>query len=110
MAQATARSSTVASRLKPAGKPFLGMLDAVTIDSSPDFSFDGAITVAEATALLRLHRASVARGEARGRRAPAHQVPTQQEVDAILIKRIRMVKRQRAVRAVGDPPPSKGTA
>lgn len=28
------------------------------------------------------------RGEARGRRAPAHQVPTQQEVDAILIKRI----------------------
>lgn len=50
MAQATARSSTVASRLKPAGKPFLGLLDAVTIDSSPDFSFDGAITVAELTA------------------------------------------------------------
>ncbi|WP_062764327.1 hypothetical protein [Sphingopyxis terrae] len=68
------------------------------------------MTVAEATALLRLHRASVARGQARGRRAPAHQVPTQQEVDAILIRRIRMVKRQRAVRAAGDPPTLKDTA
>jgi hypothetical protein len=57
------------------------------------------MTVAEAMALLRLHRASVARGHASGRRAVAHEVATQQEVDAILIERIRMVKRRRGSRA-----------
>lgn len=52
------------------------------------------MTVAEATALLRLHRASVERGHAGGCRSQAREVVTQQEVDAILLKRIQMAKRR----------------
>lgn len=64
------------------------------------------MTVAEATALLRLHRGSVARGHADGRRAAPRDVTTQQEVDAMLIERIRMVKRQRGVRTRKGAAPS----
>jgi hypothetical protein len=56
------------------------------------------MTVAEASAVLRQHRASVAGGTAHRARSSARQVATQQEVDAILIARIRMVKRRRALR------------
>lgn len=52
------------------------------------------MTVAEATALLRLHRVSVGRGQANGRRLQAREVATQQEVDAILLKRIQMARRR----------------
>lgn len=69
------------------------------------------MTVAEAMALLRQHRASVEGGRARGHRAHARHVVTQQEVDAILITRMRMVKDRRRLRAAGGsaaalPPPA----
>lgn len=56
------------------------------------------MSVAEAMAVLRQHRASVEGGQRRGRRPQGRHVATQQEVDAILIQRIRMVKRRRALR------------
>jgi hypothetical protein len=59
------------------------------------------MTVAEAMAVLRQHRASVDGSTARRLRPGARQVATQQEVDAILIQRIRMVKRRRLLRNRG---------
>lgn len=56
------------------------------------------MTVAEAMNVLRQHRPSVERGAVRGRRSAARHIATQQEVDALLIKRIRMVKRRRVLR------------
>lgn len=50
MALANARSVEIAARRKIAGKPFLGMIDAVTVDMPADFSFDGAINNDDATA------------------------------------------------------------
>jgi hypothetical protein len=50
MAQATALPATPAARSKHFGKPFLGLIDAVVVDSPVDFSFDGAITTDEASA------------------------------------------------------------
>ena len=54
------------------------------------------MTVAQAIDIMSKHRESVASGQTRGRRPQARQIATQQETDAVLIKRIRMVKRQRA--------------
>lgn len=48
------------------------------------------MTVAEAMGVLRQHRASVEGSNARRLRPAARQVATQQEVDAILIQRIRI--------------------
>lgn len=55
--------------------------------------------VAQAITLLRQHRASVERGSAVGRRSQPREVATQEDTDAVLIKRIGMVLRQRALRA-----------
>ncbi|MBL8650626.1 MAG: hypothetical protein JNL35_09520 [Sphingopyxis sp.] len=70
------------------------------------------MSVAEAMAVLRQHRASVEGGTARRLRPMARQAATQQEVDAIVIQRIRMVKRRRLLRhrdgsavALPQPPP-----
>lgn len=57
------------------------------------------MTVAQAIALLRQHRASVERGVAVGRRSQPREVATQEETDAVLFRRIAMVLRQRALRA-----------
>ncbi|MGN7930016.1 hypothetical protein [Sphingopyxis sp. 22461] len=57
------------------------------------------MSVAQAIALLRQHRASVERGGATGRRSQPREIATQEETDAVLIKRIGMVLRQRALRA-----------
>jgi len=57
------------------------------------------MTVAQAIDVLRQHRESVLRGQARGRRPQGRQVATQEETDAVLLKRIAMIKRQRARRA-----------
>ncbi len=50
MAQAFAHPAASAARRKYAGKPFLGLIDAVVIDARSDFAFDGAITADDATA------------------------------------------------------------
>jgi hypothetical protein len=50
MAQATALPAATAARNKHFGRPFLGLIDAVVVDSPVDFSFDGAITTDEASA------------------------------------------------------------
>lgn len=57
------------------------------------------MSVVQALALLRQHRASVERGSANGRRSQPREVATQEETDAVLIKRIGMVLHQRALRA-----------
>ena len=57
------------------------------------------MTVEQAMAFLNQHRRSVQQGSARQRRPQARQVATQEETDAVLLKRIAMVKRQRARRA-----------
>jgi hypothetical protein len=51
MAQASARPAAPAARRKPSGTPFLGMIDAVVVDSPVSFPFDGAITTDDATAV-----------------------------------------------------------
>ena len=58
------------------------------------------MTVAQAMDVMSKHRASVERGAARGRRPQARHIATQAETDAVLMKRIAMVERQRA-RAAG---------
>lgn len=72
------------------------------------------MTVEQAIGFLNKHRASIQLGHAKARRSQAREVATQQEVDAILIRRIRMVKRQRR-QLTGDaggqaalPPPRAG--
>jgi hypothetical protein len=50
MAQASARPAASAARRKHIGKPFLGLIDSVVVDSPSDFQFDGAITTDDATA------------------------------------------------------------
>ena len=62
------------------------------------------MTVDQAIRILTIHRESVRQGQARTRKAQARHVATQEETDAALIKRIRMVERQRAAKA---PPPGK---
>ena len=57
------------------------------------------MSVAQTIALLRQHRASVERGGAVGRRSQPREIATQEETDAVLIKRIGMVLRQRTLRA-----------
>lgn len=57
------------------------------------------MSVTQAITLLRQHCASVERGSASGRRSQPREVATQEETDAVLIKRINMVLRQRALRA-----------
>ncbi len=74
------------------------------------------MTVEQAIGFLNKHRASIQLGHAKGRRSQAREVATQQEVDAILIRRIRMVKRQRRQLTGGAdgqaalPPPRAGDA
>jgi hypothetical protein len=67
------------------------------------------MSVTEAIGLLRQHRASVERGGAVGRRSRPCEVATQEETDAVLIKRIGMVLRQRELRAAPAslPPPGR---
>lgn len=50
MAQATARPASTASRRKQTGKPFLGLIDAVLVDTPTEFSFEGEINRDEANA------------------------------------------------------------
>ncbi len=81
------------------------------IEAVDDMEIDEAnepvvkMTVADAAALLRQHRASVERGGARGRRSQIREVATQEETDAVMIKRIQMVLKQRAGRAAKQAPP-----
>lgn len=53
------------------------------------------MSVEQAMALLSLHRRSVQQGQAHRRNPSARHIATQEETDAVLIKRIAMVKRQR---------------
>lgn len=53
------------------------------------------MTVEQAIRILRQHRESIRQGRPRDRRPSARHVATQEETDAALIKRIRMVERQR---------------
>lgn len=55
------------------------------------------MTVAQAIDVMNKHRQSVQQGRAHARRL--RHVATQEETDAVLLKRIAMVKRQRARRA-----------
>ena len=57
------------------------------------------MTVDQAIRILTFHRESIRQGQARTRKAQARHVATQEETDAALIKRIRMVERQRAANA-----------
>lgn len=50
MALAPARSNQPVSRRKAAGKPFLGLIDAVIVAEPTEFSFDGAVNTEQATA------------------------------------------------------------
>ena len=87
----------------------LEAVDGLTLDE--DREPVEKMSVAQAIALLRQHRASVERGTAVGRRSQPREVATQEETDAVLIKRIEMVWRQRAQRARQDvgalPPPDR---
>jgi hypothetical protein len=53
------------------------------------------MTVEQAIAVLNLHRRSVQQGAAHQRRL--HHVATQEETDAVLLRKIAMIKRQRAI-------------
>lgn len=74
------------------------------------------MTVEQAIGFLNKHRTSIQLGHAKGRRPQAREIATQPEVDAILIRRIRMVKRQRRLLTGGArgqatlPPPRDGEA
>ena len=58
------------------------------------------MTVEQAIGLLNMHRRSVREGQAQRRRLAARHIATQEETDAVLLKRIAMVKRQRERRAL----------
>jgi len=60
------------------------------------------MTVEQAIGLLNMHRRSVREGQAARRNPAARHIATQEETDAVLRKRIAMVKRQRARRAAID--------
>ena len=75
----------------------LEAVDELTVDE--DREPVEKMPVALAITLLRQHRASVERGAAIGRRSQPREVATQEDTDAVLIKRIGMVMRQRALRA-----------
>lgn len=53
------------------------------------------MSVDQAIRILGQHSESVRRGQARGRKPQERQIATQEETDAALIKRIRMIDRQR---------------
>ncbi|PQM28324.1 hypothetical protein CVO77_07470 [Sphingopyxis lindanitolerans] len=57
------------------------------------------MTVDQAIRILTFHRESIRQGQARTRKPQARHVATQEETDAALIKRIRIVERQRAAPA-----------
>ncbi len=57
------------------------------------------MTVPQAIAIMNSHRDTILRGQAQGRRAQGRHIATQEETDAVLVKRIRMVERQRARRS-----------
>ncbi len=57
------------------------------------------MSVEQAIGLLNQHRRSVQQGAAYRRRPQARHIATQEETDAVLLKRIAMVKRQRARRS-----------
>jgi hypothetical protein len=75
----------------------LEVVDDLTLDETKEPV--EKMTVAQAIALLRQHRASVERGAPVGRRSQPREVATQEETDAVLFKRLDMVLRQRALRA-----------
>jgi hypothetical protein len=50
MALAPSISTAPAARRKPAGKPFLGLIDAVVVDAPAEFSFEGSVTTEHAEA------------------------------------------------------------
>lgn len=51
MALAPARSAApAAARRKSAGKPFLGLIDAIIVDAPAEYSFDGSVTTEHANA------------------------------------------------------------
>ena len=56
------------------------------------------MTIDQAIRILRFQRESVRQGQARGRRSQARHVATQEETDAALMKRIRIVERRRLAR------------
>lgn len=56
------------------------------------------MTIEQAIGLLNQHRRSVQQGFAHRRRPQARHIATQEETDAVLLKRIAMVKRQQARR------------
>ncbi|MGH6650214.1 MAG: hypothetical protein ACREB7_03690 [Sphingopyxis sp.] len=56
------------------------------------------MTVEQAIVVMNQHRRSVQQGSAHQRRLP--RVATQEETDAVLLKKIAMIKRQRALRGV----------
>lgn len=90
----------------------LETVDELTIDDESREPVE-KMSVAQAMALLRQHRASVRRGGAVGRRSQPCEVATQEETDAVLFRRVGMVLRQRALRAERSgvaalPPPDKG--
>ena len=80
----------------------LEAVDELVLDEGPEPV--EKMSVAQAITLLRQHRASVERGSATGRRSQQREVATQEETDAVLIRRIGMVLRQRALRAGYDGP------
>lgn len=50
MAQVSARPAAPIPRRKQVGKPFLGLIDAIVVESPADFTFDGAVTTDHAGA------------------------------------------------------------
>lgn len=55
----------------------------------------GKMDVDQAIRILNFQRESVRQGQARGRRPQQRQIATQEETDAALIKRIRIIERRR---------------
>lgn len=71
------------------------------------------VTVDQAIAILRSHRESIRQGRARQLKPQARHLATQEETDAALIHRIRMVERHRAANALptgSEEPGSPGPA
>jgi len=50
MALAPSRPAAPAARRKSTGKPFLGLIDAIIVDSPAEYSFDGSVTAEHANA------------------------------------------------------------
>jgi len=77
----------------------VGEIDFDTLDER--VALVEKMTVDQAIRILGQHRESIRQGQARGRKPQARQIATQEETDGVLIKRIRMIERQRV--ANGQP-------